>query len=370
MKINFNSIILKRFEVKLLIYLGISTLFFYFVAYEDVYNSTELGNQYKTLRIFADHPTYVNDYRDYKDYIFLFLLNKINYSGPFFIIWLTGDNLVNTFIFNIICLILSVGIINKTNNFNMDKYIIFLLINPITFVSIFSVNKEVVSLLSVSLFVSLLIKFRVWKFFICVFIAFLSRKELSFLFLLLYFIFIFFPKWKENEYKIYIIIVMLISLGSYYINENFSSIGGYSIEVKEAVENAGSAGTIILLNDIQNKYGYYLVVIPKIILNIYGSVLTRTYQMINFQDVYNDVVVWGQSFLFLFILPKSVYQIWKNNTFLQKQLFFSFIVSSIIFSYIPVVQNRYFYSSYLLLALIISIEQRNDISNKRLKLVP
>ena len=356
---NTRALRIKKFEVRLILYILLAILFFALFAYRDIYNTTEQGSQYDTIHMYADHPTYVNYFRFFRENLLLFLVVRINYLGPFFIIWLTGDNLIMVFIFNLICLILSIKIVERIRYFDMNKYSILMLANPITFISIFSVNKEMISLVGVSFFVSSLIEFRVWKLVAALFFAFLSRKELSLFLIFLYLVFYFIPRWEKYQVFLSVMLLLLISIGSYYINRNFSSISGYNIEVEDAVENAGSSGTILLLNSIQNRYGYYLVFIPKTFLNIYGSVLTRTLQMIFFKDVYNDVVVWGQSFLFLYVLPRGAYLYWKSTGILYKQLFFSFVVSCIMFSYIPVVQNRYFYSSYILLILIISIRREN-----------
>ena len=354
---------LKKFEVFMCLYILLTILFFALFAFKDVYNTTELGSQYNTLHMYADHPTYVNYYRYFNDNIILFLLLKINYLGPFFVIWLTGDNLIFAFIFNLICLVLSIKIIHNLNYFNMERYSTLLLINPITFLSMFSVNKEILSLLAVSLFLLSLIKPRKLYFFLALLVSFLARKELSLLLIALYFIFYYLPNWNKYKILLYASIILLISIGSFYINKNFSAISGYNIEVENAVDEAGSRGTILILNNIQNEYGYYLVVIPKILLNLYGSVLSRTSQMIFFDDVYNDIVVWGQSFLFLYILPKGIYSYLKNMNILSCKLIFSFTISCIMFSYIPVVQNRYFYTGYLFLIALIAIRKSSFVGN-------
>jgi len=351
------------------IYLTCAIIFFLFFAYEDIYNATEQINSAKSLRLYADHPTYVNDYRNFKNSIFLFLAVRPNYLGPFFVIWLIGDNLFKVFIFNIICLLISVKIIRDIGYFNINKYMFLLLINPITFLSLFSINKEIFTLLSISFFISTFIKPRPLFAFLGLILSFLAKKELTIFMIILYANFYYFPRWNNHKLLLYTIYISIISIGSYYINKNFNAISEYTIETQTAVDNAGSAGTILMLNSIQSNYGYYLAVLPKTLLNLYGSVLTRTNQMIHFRDVYNDVVIWGQSFLFLYTVPKSIYlQSFKNNI-LSSKLFFSFIISCIFFSYIPVVQNRYFYSSYLLLIAIISIKEIKFSKRKGLKFI-
>ncbi|GAB3708997.1 hypothetical protein GCM10027592_44790 [Spirosoma flavus] len=165
------------------------------------------------------------------------------------------------------------------------------------------------------------------------------------------------PQWNNYKILLYCTYIFIISVASSYINQNFSAIENYSIEIENTVESSNSGGTILALNNIQNKYGYFLAVIPKALLNLYGSVLSRTSQMIFFKEVYNDVVVWGQSFLFVYTIPKAAYIYWKTQNILASKLLYSFVIMCIIFSYIPVVQTRYFYSGYILLIAIISIKK-------------
>ncbi len=352
-------LVIKTFEVKLICYIAFAIIFFALFAYKDIYYTTEKGGEYDTLHMYADHPTYVNYFRFFRENILIFLVIRINYLGPFFIIWLTSDNLIAAFIFNVICFLLSIKLIARTHYFEMNVYTILLILNPITFFSLFSVNKEVVSLLAVSLFIASLLNYRKSYIILSLLIAFLARKELALFMSILYVTFRYIPQWNRYKIYIYIMFIFMISVGSYYINNNFSAISGYATEAENVVENDGSGGTILLLNDLQNKYGYYLVVIPKVFLNLYGSVLSRTKQLVSFSDVYNDIVVWGQSFLYLYVLPASLYISWKRNNYLLNKLLFSFIISCILFSYIPVVQNRYFYSSYILLIALISIKKIN-----------
>ncbi|WP_461150135.1 hypothetical protein [Spirosoma pulveris] len=354
----------KKYNLILLLYIVLATLCFVFVAYDDIYNATEQVYTSSSLRFYADHPTYVNDYRNYKDNLLLFLAFRPNYVGPFFVIWLIGDNLLRVFIFNIFCLILSIRIIFLTKYFKENLFLLLLLINPITFLSLFSINKEILALLSMSFFIYSLIQPKFPYIFIGLLFSFLAKKELTFFIVILYGIFYLIPRWNQYKYYIYILFISLISVGSYFINKNFNAISEYAVETQTAVTNAGSGGTILVLNELQNRYGYFLVIIPKVFLNLYGSVLSRTGQMIDFKDVYNDVVVWGQSFLFLFVLPFSIYIQWKKSNLVASKLFFSFIISCILFSYIPVVQNRYFYSSYIILVALISIKKSNFWGNK------
>ncbi|MBD2703595.1 hypothetical protein IC229_23325 [Spirosoma sp. BT702] len=352
---------IQKFELLLGAYILIALVFFALVGYTDVYNATEYS--IFDLRIAADHHTYVNHFRDNRDNLLLYLALWPNFTGPFFVIWLIGDNLISIFIFNTFCFCLSVYIISKTKYFDINKYLILLAINPITFVSLFAVNKEMMALLATSLFTSTLIKPRWYLILFSLFVSFLARKEMTLLFIILYCNFYFFPKW--NKYKVlqYCTYIFLISIASYYINENFSAINNYTIEIENTVENGTGGGTILILNNLQNTFGYYLVVLPKTFLNLYGSVLTRTSQMIFFTDVYNDIIVWGQSFLFLYAVPGAFYTQWKTKDKIGSKFFYAFVILCIIFSYIPIVQTRYFYCGYLLLIAVISIKRTSIAKN-------
>lgn len=191
-------------------------------------------------------------------------------------------------------------------------------------------------------------------------VGIIARKELSLLFIVYFFVDLLIKKWHKRLYLVAFILLAIVSLSGFLINSIFSAISEYSTEVEMTVTNSGSGGTILLLNQIQEKYGYIWVFLPKTVLNLVGDVLSRTSNLFYFQDVYTDIIVWGQSCLFLYFLPRSAYAFINNKNLLCKRLLFIFLLTCILFSYIPVVQNRYFYAVYPLLITAICFRRSTN----------
>jgi hypothetical protein len=336
------------------LYLFLSLLFFWQFAYDDIENATNMVVSDKPLRLYADHPTYVNDYNDTENFRIAFLLLRPNHLGPFVIQWLIGNNLLIIYIYNIFVLIVSIHYLFKIPHIDNKLILLLILINPITFISLFSLNKENISFLSVILFVYYIHQPKKQYLILSFFIGFIAKKELLIYLFISFIISKYLKKWITRPYFTAFFMLLVLSASSLLINKLFASINSYADESQLLTDNGKGGGTILVLNNIQNSYGYIFAFLPKLFLNLYGSVLSRTEQLFAYEDVYNDVVVWGQSFLFLIILPWAFFHSRRRNYETQQNIWFCFIFSCIIFSYIPVVQNRYFYPSYLLLAVIVS----------------
>ncbi len=335
-------------------YILISCLFFWQFAYDDIENATNMVASDKPLRLYADHPTYVNDYNNTENFRLAFLLLRPNHLGPFVIQWLIGNNLSVIFAYNIFILIISIHYVFKIPYINNKLILLLILINPITFISLFSLNKENIAFLSVIFFVYYIYQSKKRYLILSFIIGFIAKKELLIYLFISFIISKYFKKWALRPYLTTFFILLILSASSLLINKLFASIDSYADESQLLIDNGKGGGTILILNSIQNSYGYIFSFLPKLFLNLYGSALSRTEQLFTYEDVYNDIIVWGQSFLFLIVLPWAFFHNKGKKDETQQKLWFCFILSCVMFSYIPVIQNRYFYPSYLLLAVIIS----------------
>ncbi len=351
---------IKKYDLLTISYIFLSYLFFLLVAKGDIINATDSINGSVIYRFYADHPTYVEYFRNLNDNPWAFLLLKPNFFGPFLILYVVGDDLNAIFFFNTVCLLVGIKLIQAFVDVDRYKYTVFILINPITFISLFSVNKEIVTLVAMNLFIVYLSNNNKKMLIMAILVGIIARKELSLLFITYFLINLLIKNWHERLYLLSSILLIIVTLSGFLINSIFSAISEYSTEVEITVTNSGSGGTILLLNQIQEKYGYIWVFLPKTLLNLVGDVLSRTSNLFYFQDVYTDIIVWGQSCLFLYFLPRSAYAFIKNKSLLCKKLVFVFLLTCILFSYIPVVQNRYFYAAYPLLITAICLRMTNN----------
>jgi hypothetical protein len=333
-------------------FLFVAFLIFQFVAKDDILSAV-VANQNDGFRLYADHPTYVNAYESVDNLLELLII-KPNYLGPVITIGLLQNNLYFIFIFNVILFIISVSIIRNHFKGNWNIYLVLLVINPILIVSLFSANKEIYSLLATNIFIIALDKKKIRYLIISVVVGLFSRKELSFFFIVMFVLFNIKIEWYN--YKLVIISLFVISITMFdgYISANFDAIEQYLIESESTINQTNTRGTIYFLNEIQRTSGYFLVFIPKILLNIFGTIY-RLDLLLDFSDMYNNHVIWGQSLLFIFIIPVTYIKVKKTQIRIINEIFFSFLIFCILFAFVPIVQNRYFYPCYVLLSGLINI---------------
>ncbi|MDH4459940.1 MAG: hypothetical protein QE277_00845 [Flectobacillus sp.] len=342
------------YDIIALFFILFAFIVFEFVAKDDIYTATDTY-QNNGFRLYADHPTYVNAYLYMDNFIELVLLRP-NFLGPILVIWLCNNNLSLIFLFNSTLFLISIYIFKQyyENTINSILYLLLTILNPILIVSLFSANKEIFTLLSSTLFIIAIDRKNIRFLMLSFIIGLFARKELSVFFIMMYMIFNINFKWYNYKLLIIISIIIGISFLDNYINNTFQVIGEYLRESEETTKNSDSGGLINNLNDLQYKFGYWLVFVPKVMLNLFGSIF-KINLLFDLNDVYNNIIITIQSILFLFLIPLVVIKVMQSDSYMYRKLFFSFLIFCIFFSFIPIVQNRYFYPCYILLIGIVCI---------------
>jgi hypothetical protein len=120
-----------------------------------------------------------------------------------------------------------------------------------------------------------------------------------------------------------------------------------------ASQLTSTAGLTLLLASIQDHFGYFLVLIPKVVLNYFGN-LFRLFDFvvrpstIDYSDVYNNVIVLGHQLCMVLVcwlaLRKRRLQLGSDNVYF-------IAVYSIVFGISVLISYRYFFPMYLLLCI-------------------
>jgi hypothetical protein len=119
---------------------------------------------------------------------------------------------------------------------------------------------------------------------------------------------------------------------------------------------AEGGNTIAVLNKLQANFGYFLVVIPKAIMNLIGNVATPTYWFTTWphmdrSDVQNVFIVRLHEFAMTGVL---IYAFAKRRVSLKSPLIFFIALYLVVTSANLFVQSRYDYPIYVLLCLEMS----------------
>lgn len=321
-------------------YFLISFIFFIYVAGPALMGETD-------FRVWADADLYEVAADLYYEMSELTRIDA-NRFGPVMIINLLDNNYFYIYLFNCLILLVSFYMINSTGDINGSKLLFYLLINPMLFISLMSVNKEILSLLFVALLLSYLNNHQMKYLFFCLMISFLVRWQLT-LFLLIYLLLIS-PLLKMNTNRLKALSIFIICTSVVYAiaSAQFQLVMDAAIYYADI--DTGGSGLFMRLNELQIKYGYFVVFIPKIFQNLFGGI-TRISQIFDWSDFYNNFIVVCQSLLFAAI---ALLLVMKKKINIQNDVFYLSIVYCVLFSITPFVQTRYFFIVYVTFAVLLS----------------
>jgi hypothetical protein len=242
--------------------------------------------------------------------------------------------LLNYSIFSI-----SIALLTRSFQISTGTLVLLLLINPTTTTSILCVNKEILDLLSISLFLYARRQHRIGILLIALTLALLNRYEI-FLVLLAFMA----CEGRANPFRdkrwttLFFVLLCL----------NFIMPLWGAKALAHRFEEAEFAGLIKTLDSMQMNYMYILAVAPKIAEDLFG-------QLLNPQ-------VWTNSSSWLYInffnnlayLVLILINAFKRRLSIQSDLIYLSVLGSIIVAQALVVQPRYFYFVYILLCLEVS----------------
>jgi len=329
-------------------YILLSFAFYIYVAEPALIGETD-------FRVWADADLYevtADLYEGVSDLIGI----DTNRFGPVMIVSLLNNNYFYIYLFNCLILLVSFYLINSTGDINGSKLLFYLLINPMLFISLMSVNKEILSLLFAALLLSYLKNHQTKYLLLCLLVSFFVRWQLT-LFLLLYLLLIS-PFLKMNTNRVKALSIFIISISVVYIiaSEQLQIVLD-AADIFADMDTSGS-GLFMRLNEIQSKFGYVLVFIPKIFQNLFGSIM-RISAIFDWSDFYNNFIVATQSILFAVM---AILLIVKKKLNIYNDIFYLAIIYSILFALSPFVQNRYFFVVYVVLAVLLANKNEDEAS--------
>ena len=196
-------------------------------------------------------------------------------------------------IFNYLLFIFSYWILINTFKVDRLNLLLLFLATPMLLVSILTLNKEILGFFVVSMFTCAIQKNKNrFLIFLILFFSIFVRWQLFFTM----FLFLIFQKFSSGYIRRIVIlasIIMIISL-VYPIFHNFfdvQSILNLDINISEQTTKSGF---IILLNDLQNIYMFFLAVIPKIMYNLFADANKIYFSItelntLDYTDIYNKI---------------------------------------------------------------------------------
>lgn len=241
---------------------------------------------------------------------------------------------------NYAMVITSIVLLKRSYPISLAAFLPLLLLNPTTTTSILCVNKEVVDLLVLSLFLFARTKRHPWAVPFILFLSFFNRWETCSVLIAFMLLNSRLNPFRQRRWTTVILLTVAINFAMPFLAAKFLTV---------KFEEVTSGTTVVMLDRLQLNYMYVLAVIPKIADNLFG-------QLLNHQ-------VWeiGGSWLIINLLDNLAYAIIIAVVFakrlfsLRNDLVYFAVIGSVIVAQSLAIQPRYFYFVYVLLCLQISL---------------
>jgi hypothetical protein len=308
------------------------------------------------IRFGADSPTYweaIKYRQDHADHPNVLLSFTGNLLGPVLIGTILGTGL-NVTLFNIAIFFIAVEVACTIPGVNRYRMLFLLAISAETAAGISTLNKEILVLLSTVMLAKYIYseKKSMLLMGLILFISLFARWEQIALILL----FLFFQRrksvFKRNPWVAIGAVVGVLSV----LYALIARIPGSGI--RAFTQYAEGANTIAKLNKIQTLGGYPLVVVPKIIMDLFGELLRPftlireyNYAGLNVGDIHSGVIIPLFSIVLLTILWLSYRRGFLNP---RRPIGFLIIIYLVTTAVTPFVQPRYNYFVYVLLCVELS----------------
>jgi hypothetical protein len=268
-----------------------------------------------------------------------------NFLGP----WLIATTLKSNFLimlFNYVLFFISLHYLFKLSGIQSKMLLTLLLINPITAVSILTLNKEIIVLLAAALFayylessrskLMLLIVLAVsmvarWEQTACVVIFLLLTSRLN-------------PWRKRRAFTIFLVVAGITVI--------YPQVAPLINSVFLATNEVGGR-LMTSLGWLQEHYLFAVALIPKLLMNFAGTFLGMfyTYKTWDWNDLQNSFIGPLSSVLLVIVM---VAVISSKRLNLRKDLIYYSVLFMVILSASPFLQPRYMYPIYVFACIELS----------------
>ena len=270
-----------------------------------------------------------------------------NLWGPVFLGLLIRST-VAIVVVNYTILFFAIWLLHRALDLKLGLLFFLILMNVTTFISLLSLNKEIFDLLVIGLFIyylghgsrgrrrvalvaalviSVICRFETT---VCI-VAYLvieSRCNI-------------FRRQRKTTLAI-VLLALSISLPA-------SITGLMSMRLDEALLTGSSGSIMLLLDNLQLHYLFFVAVIPKILDNLFAQLISfNSWPSYNLEDAANTFFLFGNNMANLVLIALLIF---KKRFSLGRNLVYFACLSAIFMSISPVIQPRYFYGVYIVLCV-------------------
>jgi hypothetical protein len=250
---------------------------------------------------------------------------------------------------NFAMLALILWLVSTMKEFDLSTFTLLLLLNPLLFSVVATLNKEIFSITGLILFLRYMTAER-YRFLLLTGAMLVSVgghwQQAAVLLMLVCLESRFSP--FRNKPLASVIVVLLFFTVAYTVVFHLAPV-----VIAGLLAQAEAGHTIVILDNIQGNFGFPLVVIPKIMMNVMGRFSTPAYFLqeywsADFSNWYDQIFTQAQEFLTTALLFGMLI---ARKLPLKQPLVYLLVVYLILTAVNPMVQPRYEYSAYVLLCL-------------------
>jgi hypothetical protein len=238
---------------------------------------------------------------------------------------------------------LALILLKKSYSFSTGAFVLLLLLNATTTISLLSVNKEIVDLLAVSIFLFAYRRSSKSLLLLALVLALFNRYEVCLVMLIFLLAESKLNPWRRR--RVLTLVVLTIALS---VTLPLFAGATLSTRLEETVNNSGAF--YVWLNAMEMHYLYGVAVIPKIAYNLFAELenaFSVEAQRLH-SDIANSYIVLSNNLANVIVLGLLVS---KRRLTVRSDIIYFAMLGCIIMAISLVVQPRYFYIPYVLFCL-------------------
>jgi hypothetical protein len=257
-----------------------------------------------------------------------------NFFGPVMLaLWLRNSREIA--IFDVSLFLFALLILNGSTRY---VFIVWILINPLTFPSLLTLNKEILSLFCAVLFWRWMVTKQMLLIVMTISLSSIVRWEQALVLL----VFIAMQK-IQNRRRALVLLILVISVASPIAH-------AYLAPVRPGDEQSATTGMLVMLQD----YGLYALVLPAKALSALTSQIVQFWQLADLKrlhDLQTGVFVLGDQLCMCAILLFA----WRRKLLhLSSDGIYFIAIYVVVYCAAPLNQPRYFFFCYVLIAAMVS----------------
>ncbi len=270
----------------------------------------------------------------------------------------------NTFdemLFNLAIFSVALWFFSKAIDIDPALFVLLLALNPTTTISLMAVNKELLDLLSLSLFLYHVRYGKRLLLILALLISLFSRYETCVTMSMFLFLRSSWNPLRGQRFRSLFAYCMLLDI----VISLLLASPSQAARLTEAQETAvHSGGTSLFLTGFEQHFLFVLVVIPKILENLFGEVLSVSHWFaFSMEDPANTFIIFGNNLANVVVLSLLLIQ---RRLTLRSSIIYYAATIAITMSIAVIIQPRYFYGVYIMLCL----EAARRIQRTQLQILP